>query len=138
MFRGLFRLFRCIESSGDLSYLRCVAAGMRGATCRVVTSAKPAFLDPVRGQLATLVGNVARQLDAAGATPHHAVAECNAALEGFLEARRDPRGAEDRAADARDDLRRLARLLTVVDGDDVVFVMRQIRRVLGRFDVCGA
>jgi hypothetical protein len=92
------------------------------------------------GRLATLVGNVASLLeDAPQAAPlQRMVAECNAALEGCLEAQRDGRDREDREATARDDLARLARLLAVADRDDVVFVMRQIRRVLGRFDACGA
>jgi len=81
-----------------------------------------------------------RQLEVTTEGPplHRMVAACNAALEGCLEAQRDGRDREDREPTARDDLARLARLLTVVDRQDVVFVMRQLRRVLGRFDVCGA
>jgi len=65
------------------------------------------------------------------------VAECNAALEGCLEAQRDGRDRDDRETTATD-LKRLLGLLAVADRADMVFVMRQIRRVLGRFDVCGA
>ena len=92
------------------------------------------------GQLAALVGDVATHLEApSGGEPlHHMVAECNAVLEGCLEAQRDGRSREDRGDNPHDDLKRLARLLAVADRGDVVFVMRQIRRVLGRFDVCGA
>lgn len=92
---------------------------------------------PALGQLAALVGDVVTQLEA-GASPHHVVAECNAALEGCLEAQREGRAREDRESSPADDLRRLARLLAVADRADVVFVLRQIRRALGRFDVCGA
>jgi hypothetical protein len=90
---------------------------------------------PAIGQLAALVGAAVTQLET-GAPPHHVVAECNAALEGCLEAQRDAR--EDRAPSSTDDLRRLARLLAVAERGDVVFVMRQIRRALGRFDARGA
>ncbi len=95
---------------------------------------------PAVGQLAELVGDVVSRLEPAarGQPLHRAVAACNAALEGCLEAQRDDRDREDREDTARDDLARLARLLTVVDRADVAFVMRQIRRVLGRFDACGA
>jgi hypothetical protein len=62
------------------------------------------------------------------------VAECNAALEVCLELQRDVGDRDDLVATARDDLKRLARLLLVVERADVPFVMRQIRRVLGRFD----
>jgi hypothetical protein len=94
---------------------------------------------PAIGQLAELMGDMVRQLEATDGPPlPRMVATCNAALEGCLEAQRDGRDREDREPTARDDLARLARLLTVVDRQDVVFVMRQLRRVLGRFDVCGA
>jgi hypothetical protein len=92
---------------------------------------------PAIGELATLVGDVVSQLERSPADPplQRMVAECNAALEGCLEAQRDGRDREDREPTACDDLKRLAGLLTVADRADVVFVMRQIRRVLGRFDV---
>jgi hypothetical protein len=95
---------------------------------------------PAIGQLAALVGDVVSQLERSptGQPLQQMVAECNAALEGCLEAQRDARDREDRALTARDDLKRLAGLLAVADHADVVFVMRQIRRVLGRFDVRGA
>jgi hypothetical protein len=95
---------------------------------------------PAIGQLAALVGDVVSRLEATteGKPLHQVVAECNAALEGCLEAQRDSRSREDREDTARDDLKRLARLLTIVDRADVAFVMRQIRRVLGRFDAIAA
>lgn len=95
---------------------------------------------PAIGQLATLVGDVVSQLERApaGAPLQRMVAECNAALEGCLEAQRDGRDREDRETTATDDLKRLVGLLAVAERTEVVFLMRQIRRVLGRFDVCGA
>jgi len=92
------------------------------------------------GQLAALVGDVVSQLERAraGEPLQRMVAECNAALEGCLEAQRDGREREDREATATDDLKRLVGLLAVAERTDVVFVMRQIRRVLGRFDARGA
>lgn len=94
---------------------------------------------PAIGQLADLVWDVVDQLE----TPSHCeplglvVAECNAALEGCLETERAAREVEDRVA-STDELRRLARLLTVVDPADASLVMRQIRRVLARLDAVGA
>ena len=92
------------------------------------------------GRLASLIGEVVACLEAPGVPGFDeplgvAVAECNAALEVCLELQRDVGDRDDLLATARDDLKRLARLLTVVDRADVPFVMRQIRRVLGRFDV---
>jgi hypothetical protein len=72
-----------------------------------------------------------------GEPPGALVSECNAALEACLELLRDPGDRDDLVRTARADLHRLARLLKLVDGADVPFVMRQIRRVLGRFDACG-
>ena len=70
--------------------------------------------------------------------PGRLISECNAALEACLELLRDDGDDDDRVRTARDDLRRLGRILKLVDGPDVPFVMRQIRRVLGRFDACGS
>ncbi len=91
------------------------------------------------GRLADLVGEVVTQLEGSEADKplYGAVAECNAALEVCLEAQRESRVRES-VVTARDELTRLARLLTMVDSADAVIVMRQIRRVLGRFDVCNA
>ena len=85
------------------------------------------------GRLADLVEDVVTYLETTADHPTPgAVAECNAALEVCLEARREVPGRGSVLA-ARDELRRLARLLK-----DSVLVLRQIRRVLGRFDSCGA
>jgi hypothetical protein len=90
------------------------------------------------GRLADLVEVVVSHLETTSDQPAPgAVAECNAALEVCLEARRDAPGRGSVRA-ARDELRRLARLLKVVEHPDSVLVLRQIRRVLGRFDSCGA
>jgi len=66
--------------------------------------------------------------------PGGLIPECNAALEACLELLRDGGDLDDRVRAAKDDLKRLGRLLKLVDDADVAFVMRQIRRVLGRFD----
>jgi hypothetical protein len=71
------------------------------------------------------------------APPDALVVECNAALEACLEALRDAGDRDNLVRTARDDLTRLYRLLKLVDGADVPFVLRQIRRVLGRFDARG-
>jgi len=90
------------------------------------------------GRLADLVEDVVTHLETTADQPAPgAVAECNAALEVCLEARREAPGRGSVGA-ARDELRRLARLLKVVEQQDSVLVLRQIRRVLGRFDSCGA
>jgi hypothetical protein len=65
---------------------------------------------------------------------HGSVAECNAALELFLEMQRDACDRDELGATAGDDLRRLSRLLTLVERADVPLVLRQIRRVLARLD----
>jgi hypothetical protein len=91
------------------------------------------------GRLADLVGEIVTRLERQGDDPplYGAVAECNAALEVCLEAQRESRVRES-VVTAPDELKRLARLLTMVEVADAVIVMRQIRRVLGRFDVCDA
>ncbi len=90
------------------------------------------------GRLADLVETVVTHLETTADQPlPGAVAECNAALEICLEARREGPNRGSTVA-ARDELRRLARLLKVVEHPDAVLVLRQIRRVLGRFDSCRA
>jgi hypothetical protein len=94
----------------------------------------------VIGRLASLVGDVVARLETSAADKPlgEIVAECNAQLEVCLELHRDVGDRDDLVSTARDDLKRLGRLLMVVDRADVAFVMRQIRRVLGRFDTCAA
>ena len=91
-----------------------------------------------RMRLASLVDDVIFRLEAPSGNDLAGglIPECNAALEACLEMMRDAGDGDDRARTARDDLKRLARLLKLVDGPDVPFVLRQIRRVLGRFDAC--
>ena len=86
------------------------------------------------GRLTALVGDVVARLDAPGNELAAVVAECNAALEVCLELQREVGDRDDLVETAADDLKRLARLLNQVDRADVPFVIRQIRRVLGRFD----
>jgi hypothetical protein len=62
------------------------------------------------------------------------IAECNTALELFLEMQRDACDRDEFGTTVADDLRRLSRLLNVVERADVPLVVRQIRRVLGRLD----
>jgi hypothetical protein len=90
-------------------------------------------------RLASLVDDVVHRLEEpAGGEPVAAlIPECNAALEACLERLREPGDRDDLFRTARADLKRLSRLLKLVDGPDVPFVLRQIRRVLGRFDACG-
>lgn len=64
--------------------------------------------------------------------PGEFVPECNAALEACLEVLRDIGDRDDLTRKARSDLKRLSRLLKLVDDVDVLFVIRQIRRVVGR------
>jgi len=92
--------------------------------------------------LASLVEDAAVQLETSARDEQCGglIFECNAALEACLEHLRDVGDGDNRVATAktaRDDLKRLSRLLKVVDTADVPFVMRQIRRVLGRFDASG-
>lgn len=99
------------------------------------THRSPGGPDRTIGRLATLVTQVVECLDAsADEVLYAAVARCNAALEAYLEAQREREAREDPAAVTRDELVRLAQLLTAVDRADAALVMRQIRRVLGRFD----
>jgi len=90
------------------------------------------------GRLASLVIDVAAQLDGHGGNaPLPAmVAECTEVLEGCLQAQRDAGGRDESMMTSKDELKRLARLLTVVDRADIALVLRQIRRVLARFDAC--
>jgi hypothetical protein len=108
------------------------------------TSPPPQPLAGPRGEprpiarLASLVDDVVDHLEAPAATdPVGLIPECNAALEACLDLLRDPGDRDNLVRTARDDLRRLSRLLKLVDGPDIPFVLRQIRRVLGRFDACG-
>lgn len=91
------------------------------------------------GPLAALVEAVATGLETPPADePLRAVVErCNAALEWYLDCQRDAREREEPAAASGDELRRLVRLLRVVDRSDAPFLVRRIRRVLGRFDAHG-
>lgn len=88
------------------------------------------------GRLAAQIAEVVAQLDrpSSDARLQAAVVDCVASVEQCLELARAAAEDDDLALHARDDLRRLARLLTVVDRADVPFVLRQIRRVLGRLD----
>lgn len=92
--------------------------------------------EPRLAELVRDVRDVVRHLESAAAREplHGAVARCNANLEQSLETQRDARDRDASLVEAREELKRLARLLTVVDPADVTMVMRQIRRVLGRFD----
>ena len=92
------------------------------------------------GRLASLVYNVVANLEAPSFQEplNKVVAECNAALEACLEAQRDFCDHDGSVMTAADELERLARLLLVVDHTDQVIIMRQIRRILGRFDVADA
>jgi hypothetical protein len=86
-----------------------------------------------RARLAGLVSDVVNHLESPdGDRLRGSVDECNTALERFLEMQRDVCDRDELGATAADDLRRLARLLTVVERADVAMVLRQIRRVLGR------
>jgi hypothetical protein len=92
------------------------------------------------GRLASLVGNVVANLEAPSFHKqlNEVVAECNAALEVCLEAQRDASDRDESVMTAAEELKQLARLLTVVDRADAVIIMRQIRRILGRCDVASA
>jgi hypothetical protein len=92
---------------------------------------------PIAG-LASLVDHLVDRLEEPTAEPADAlISGCNAALESCLELLRDASDRDDLVRTAKDDLQRFARLLKLVDGPDVAFVLRQIRRILGRFDACG-
>ena len=83
------------------------------------------LVDDVIVQLETPTGHL---------PPGELLAECNAVLEACLAFLRDVGDHDDIVCTAIGDLHRLGRILKLVDGRDVPFVMRQIRRVLGRFD----
>jgi hypothetical protein len=89
--------------------------------------------------LASLVDDAVDRLEAPREAGQAArlVPECHAAVEACLELLRDAGERDDLVRNATDDLKRLARLLKLVDGPDIPFVLREIRRVLGRFDACG-
>jgi hypothetical protein len=92
--------------------------------------------EPRLAELVRDVRDVVRHLEAPAAREplYGAVARCNASLEHCLEIQRNDRDREASLSAAREELKRLSRLLTIVDPADVTMVMRQIRRVLGRFD----
>jgi hypothetical protein len=89
--------------------------------------------------LASLVDDAVDRLEAQREAEPAArlVPECHAAVEACLELLRDAGERDDLVRSATDDLKRLARLLKLVDGPDIPFCLREIRRVLGRFDACG-
>ena len=89
--------------------------------------------------LASLIDDAVDRLEAPReAVPATRLApECRAAVEACLELLRDAGERDDLVRNATDDLKRLARLLKLVDGSDIPFFLREIRRVLGRFDACG-
>lgn len=89
--------------------------------------------------LASLVDDAVDRLEAPREAGPAArlVPECQAAVEACLELLRDASERDDLVRNATDDLKRLARLLKLVDGPDIPFFLREIRRVLGRFDACG-
>ena len=100
-----------------------VTGGPRGPELRAV------------GRLTALVGDVVNSLESpVGDQVRGSIAECNAALELFLEMQRDACDRDELGTTAADDLKRLARLLNLVERADVPLVLRQIRRVLGRLD----
>lgn len=82
--------------------------------------------------LASLVAALADNLDAPEADG--AVAECNRVLERYLDEQRADREQRQGRGATSGELKRLGELLTTVDRADVGPVLRQIRRVLGRFD----
>jgi hypothetical protein len=90
-------------------------------------------------RLASLVDDMVVRLEASveDGTAMALVPECNAALEDCLEVLRDAGDRDSQVRAARTDLRRLSRLLKLVGGPDVPFVLRQILRVLDRIDRCG-
>ena len=91
------------------------------------------------GRLTSLVAYVVVQLEtpAGQESPVELIPECTAGLEACLEILRHGAERDALARKARDDLKRLGRLLKLVDGADVLFVVRQIQRVLRRFDLRG-
>lgn len=115
-----------------------VSAQQQASLVAVATSSTQAAPRENRSLLArlpSLIGDVALRLEGpADDQLVAAVSECNGAIERYLELQRDVDDRDELVATAADDLRRLARLLVVVDRADAPFVMRQIRRVLGRFD----
>jgi hypothetical protein len=89
--------------------------------------------------LAALVDDTVDQLEASRDAGPAAklVPGCQAAVEACLELLRDASDRSVLVRNATDDLKRFAKLLKLVDGPDTAFFLREIRRVLGRFDACG-
>lgn len=89
--------------------------------------------------LASLVDDAVDLLEATreAGSAARLVPACHAAVEACLELLRYAGERDELVRNATEDLKRLARLLKLVDGPDIPFVLREIRRVLGRFDACG-
>jgi hypothetical protein len=89
--------------------------------------------------LAALVDDAAVLLESRSETGAAArlVPSCHAAMEACLELLRDAGERDVLVRNATDDLKRLMKLLKLVDGSDTAFFLREIRLVLGRFDACG-
>src|SRR4029078_12095314 len=103
---------------------------MPSAAMAVVSAHQDPAMLPVLGQLADLVEGVVTHLETTSDQPlPGAVAECNAVLETCLEARREAPNRGSTVA-ARDELRRLARLLQGVEPPASVALPRQQRRDL--------
>jgi hypothetical protein len=136
--------FHRLPGNDSPSITASARTGTTAAALCIVTPHRPSSTSPTTptaelAGLATMVDDVVLRLDgsAFGAPLSDVVAECNAALELCLETQRASRVRES-SVTARDELRRLARLLTVVEAPDAAIVLRQIRRVLGRLTHCGA
>jgi hypothetical protein len=102
-------------------------------------TAPPHDLEPGLADVMREVRDVIRNLEAHGAPGvrgplQGAVARCNASLEHCLETERERRDREASVNTAKEELKRLAVLLAKVEPADAVIVMRQMRRVLARFD----
>jgi hypothetical protein len=115
-------------------------APVASSTATASTTAPPREPEPRLADLMRDVREVIRHLDDPGAPGTHeplrgVVARCNASLEDCLDTEREHRDRDSSAGAAKDELKRLAGLLAKVESADAAMVMRQIRRVLGRFDV---
>ena len=90
-------------------------------------------------RLASLVEDAVPRLEAPAEhrVPDDILPACIAALDACIASLRDLGGRDEHARAATDNLHRLGRILKLVDGADAAFVMRQIRRALGRLDASG-